>query len=132
MDWNKLLNIALLTLAFSLILQWSLGTKTTSVATSNTVYMEIEKDSTTLPNIPSVSVVNTTTGTISINTCADLSFFVNSQKIDGIGTTESTKNFCQTIDIGSNGKEKLPLQTLASIFANEKLTGTYVVKLSIG
>ncbi len=129
MDWNKFLNILLFTIAFTIIFQWVMGPKEkTNTSTTNTVYLQVQKSSTVIPNMPIVDIVNTTMSGTTIETCRDVKIFIDSIPLTNL-ETEAPK-FCTSLAVPSGGQTVLPLGPLAQAFAERP--GTYIFKLTVG
>lgn len=95
-----------------------------------TVILQVKKDSLTLPNIPQVEILNQSTGSITIDTCKDISFTVDSAPL--VGIEKDAPEFCQILTIPSGTIGTLPTSRLYRYFAH--ITGKYVitVRTSLG
>ena len=87
--------------------------------------MSVKSDSVVIPNIPVVSLKNTSTGTLSVHPCQEVTITVNSLPL--VGMSGLAPAFCRTLSIPSGTEKELPLKELYPIFA--KQDGKYLLTL---
>jgi hypothetical protein len=124
MSKDQILNLALLTLIFTLIFQIFFAPKTTEKLEPGVALIADSKTS-SIPNTPSIKVYNNTDGNYDFDTCRDLFIRINSQYITFSGTEYSA--FCKYVNIQPHGWYYLPFHDIATFFG--KKTGEYTVSL---
>jgi len=129
MDWNKFFNIAIIALLITIGLQLFMGTPPSSQTTmTGGVSLQIASQTTAIPNLPQISLVNQTASGVTIDTCRDITFFYESNPINDI--PQVAPDFCQRLEIGAGATQLIPLESLSeSIFS--KYTGSFIVKAQI-
>ena len=81
MDKLRLLNLFAIAFLASLLVQyWFFPVKNTTPLVQD-VYISVESDSITVPNIPKVTIHNTTSGTIVVNPCDDIKISIDSRPL---------------------------------------------------
>ena len=97
MDKLRLINLFVIAFLVSLMVQyWLFPAKNTAPIVSD-VYISVESDSIVIPNIPKITIHNTTTGAIVVNPCEDITISIDSRPITGI--KETAPDFCKTINV---------------------------------
>lgn len=125
MNTYKILNIALIALIITLCL--SIFQPKNSAVPTNAVSLSVQNKSVSIPNIPIVSVHNTTTSDVSINTCQDISLTQNSNNVD---IKSVAPDFCETKTFGSGTTTALSLEKLHSLFAFTP--ANYILSMNVG
>ncbi len=125
MDKLKLLNLFILAFLLSLLVQYFFLPPKQTEALPVGAILSVQKESVVIPNIPVVSLKNTSTGTISINPCQEVTITVNSLPL--VGMSGLAPAFCQTLSLPSGTEKELPLKELYPIFA--KQDGKYLLTL---
>lgn len=122
---SRILLIFLYAFTLSLIVQYFFFPKAedTTLLQTQQVFLQVDKDSLTIPNIPKISIINQSTGTLSLNTCRDITITVDSLPIQGI--EKDAKEFCQDIIIPSRETMSLPMNSLYRYFSS--LSGRYII-----
>lgn len=85
--------------------------------------LQVDKESVTIPNIPKVELVNHSTGSITMNTCSDISITIDSNPLSDIAT--AAPDFCQAVNVAPEQKKTLPFNELYKVFA--KVSGKYII-----
>lgn len=99
MDKLRLINIFAIAFLVSLMIQfWFFPAKNTTPVLQD-VYISVEKESIVIPNIPKITIHNTTTGAITINPCDDILITIDSRSLTGL--KETTPDFCEPILISA-------------------------------
>jgi hypothetical protein len=99
MEKLRLINLFAIAFLVSLMVQfWFFPAKNTAPTISD-VYISVESDSVVIPNIPKITIHNTTTGSINLNPCDDVSITIDSRPLTGI--RESAPEYCKSITIHS-------------------------------
>lgn len=99
MDKLRLINLFALAFLVSLMVQyWFFPAKNTTPVITD-VYLSVEKESIVIPNIPKITIHNTTTGAITIQPCIDISILYNSIPLTGI--KESAPDFCSPVTVNA-------------------------------
>jgi len=78
MDKLKLLNLFALAFLGSLLIQYWFFPQPNTTPVVQDVFLSIESDSLIVPNIPKISIHNTTTGVLNINPCNDITLSIDS------------------------------------------------------
>lgn len=127
MDKLRILNLFAIAFLVSLLVQYWFFPKPSTTPILPDITMSVEKDSIVVPNIPKVTIHNTTTGAITINPCSDIKM-----STDGVGLTgiaELSKNlFCLPLSISGGTMHQLSFNSLYPLFAAKP--GKYIVTLS--
>jgi hypothetical protein len=97
MEKLRILNIFIIAFLISLIFQYFFFPKPTTSVSIPDITLSVEKSDIVVPNIPKITIHNTTTGSISIDTCRDISLSINSKQTTSIG--QDYPLFCQTLSI---------------------------------
>jgi YidC/Oxa1 family membrane protein insertase len=125
MEKLKLLNLFILAFLLSLLVQYFfVPTKQTEALPVGAI-LSVKKESVVIPNIPVVSLKNTSTGTISINPCQEVTITVNSLPL--VGMSGLAPAFCRNLSVASGMTKDIPLKELYPIFA--KQDGKYLLTL---
>jgi YidC/Oxa1 family membrane protein insertase len=125
MDKLRLINLFAIAFLVSLLVQyWFFPTKTTNPILQD-VYISVESDSLVVPNIPKLTVHNTTSGEVTINPCDDITITVDSRPLTGI--REIAPDFCSGIIIASSSTTQIKFDSLYKVFATQ--VGKYIVTL---
>jgi len=122
----RILNIALIALIITLVIQMFLPKPQSTVQMTENVALSIQKENVVIPNIPQITVHNTSSGVIEIQPCEDITFSRNQVVLSGIET--EAPDFCHPLTIEAGKSERLTLSSLHAIFA--KLPGKYILSLN--
>ncbi len=99
MDKLRLINLFVIAFLVSLMVQyWFFPTKSTTTVVPD-IFISVEKESIVIPNIPKITIHNTTTGSISLNPCDDITITIDSRPLTGI--KETAPDFCKLITVNS-------------------------------
>ncbi len=93
MDKLRLINLFAIAFLVSLIVQYWFFPQQNTVPVISDVYISVEKESIVVPNIPKITIHNTTTGAITINPCDDISITIDSRPL--VGIREMAPDFCK-------------------------------------
>ncbi len=122
---NKFALILLYALAITFTIQYLFPPqKTTDIAIPN-ILIAVDKASIVIPNIPKVSIINTTASGFTLLPCRDLTLSIDSQPVTDI--EKLAPGFCSKIEVGALKTEHISLGDLAKIFATK--AGKYVFSL---
>lgn len=125
MDKLRLINLFAIAFLGSLLVQyWFFPVKNTTPVVQD-VFISVEKDSITVPNIPKVSIHNTTTGSIVINPCDDITLSIDSRPL--VWIREMAPNFCSPITILAGTTSHISFDSLYKLFATQ--TGKYLISM---
>lgn len=81
MDKLRLINLFAIAFLASLLVQyWFFPVKNTTPVLQD-VFISVEKDSITIPNIPKITIHNTTSGSIVVNPCDDIVISIDSRPL---------------------------------------------------
>ena len=95
MDKLRIFNLFAIAFLASLLIQyWFFPAKTTIPVLSD-IFISVEKESIVIPNIPKITIHNTTTSSIDINPCDDILITIDSRPL--IGIKETTPEYCASI-----------------------------------
>ncbi len=97
MDKSKLLNLFLFAFIFSIAVQYFFAPDKSTETPIQDVMLEIKDDSITIPNIPHIEAVNSTTGSFTVNPCTDITISIDSRPL--VGMSGSTPDFCAPLEI---------------------------------
>lgn len=97
MDKLKVLNIFALAFIVSLLVQYWFFPKNNTTPIPTDVFLSIEKDAIIVPNIPKITVHNTTKENITIQPCAEMNITIDSRPLTGI--QDIAKDFCTSITV---------------------------------
>jgi len=125
MDKLKLLNLFAIAFLGSLLIQYWFFPQPNTTPVKQDVFLSIESDSLVVPNIPKISVHNTTTGSVTINPCDDVSISIDSLPL--VGIKETTNNFCTPIIVESWAVMPISFDPLYKVFSAQ--SWKYVVSL---
>lgn len=89
MDKLRIINLFAIAFLISLAVQYWFFPKQNTTPVVQDIYLSLESDSITVPNIPKVTVHNTTSGAIIVNPCDDISLSIDSLPLSGIRETAS-------------------------------------------
>ncbi len=130
MDKLRLINLFVIAFLVSLLVQyWFFPAKNITPVIAD-IYISVEKDSIVIPNIPKITIHNTTTGAIIINPCDDIFISIDSRPISGI--RETAPDFCKAINVEAKTIAQLSLSPLYKLFSTQ--SGKYIItmKTAIG
>ena len=96
MNALKILNIALFALIISMFI--TLITPKPSSIAQNSVSVVVENDVISIPNIPVVTIHNTTQNAVSLDTCQNITLTQNS---NNVALANVAPDFCQTEEISA-------------------------------
>ncbi len=131
MDKIKLFNLFVLTFLLSLSVQYLFFPSANQNKVQSTdVILEVKKVAVTIPNIPEVTLSNTTTGSFLLHPCEDISMSVDSTPLTGM--SGAAPIFCNAIEITSGSKTLLPLKTLYKVFTNKSGNYVMIAKTPVG
>lgn len=108
---TRLLNTLLIFFITLIVLNFVLPKPNQTPSVTNEITLKALKESYVTPDIPVLEVQNTTTTSISIDVCKDLSIQKDYTPLTGL-----PKEFCKTLMIASGGKEKVDLGPLYRLF----------------
>lgn len=98
MDKLRLINLFAIAFLVSLMVQyWFFPAKNTTPIITD-IYISVEKEGIVVPNIPKITIHNTTTGSVIINPCDDVAISIDSRPLTGI--KETAMDFCTPISLG--------------------------------
>ena len=125
MDKLRLINLFVIAFLVSLMVQyWFFPTKSTTTVVPD-IFISVEKESIVIPNIPKITIHNTTTGSISLNPCDDITITIDSRPLTGI--KETAPDFCKLITVNSWSNLILSLNPLYKIFSTQP--GKYLITM---
>jgi YidC/Oxa1 family membrane protein insertase len=125
MDKLRILNIFVIAFLISLIFQYFFFPKPSPSVVIPDITLSVEKSDITVPNIPKITLHNTTTGVVMIDTCRDISISINSQPTKNIA--ETYPKFCQAISAPVWSGVHISFDPLYQVFS--KLPGQYLITL---
>jgi hypothetical protein len=125
MDKLRILNLFAIAFLVSLLVQYWFFPKPTVATILPDVYMSVEKEGIVVPNIPKITIHNTTTGAIVINPCDDMSISVDSRSLAGIRSNAS--GFCTPVTVSAGQAHLISFDPLYSVFATQP--GKYIITL---
>jgi hypothetical protein len=99
MDKLRILNLFAIAFLVSLLVQYWFFPKPNSTPVLTDVYISVESDSIVVPNIPKITLHNTTTGSITVNPCTDINISVDSRALTGI--RETAIGFCAPVTVSA-------------------------------
>lgn len=108
---TRLLNTLLIFFITLIVLNFVLPKPNQTPNTTNEITIRALKESYVTPDIPVLEVQNTTTESISIDVCKNLSIQKDYTPLTGLPA-----EFCKTLIIASGGKEKIDLGPLYRLF----------------
>ena len=117
MDKLKVLNIFAIAFLVSLLLQYWFFPKPNTSVTPTDIFLSIEADSIVVPNIPKITLHNTTKDTITVNPCNDITLTIDSRPLSGI--QEIAPDFCKSVTVNTNGTSVIPFDPLYKIFSSQ-------------
>jgi YidC/Oxa1 family membrane protein insertase len=122
---SRILLIFLYAFTLSLAVQYFFFPKAenTSLTQTQQVFLQVDKDSLTIPNIPKIDIVNQSTGTLALSTCRDITITVDTLPLQGI--EKDAKEFCQDLVIPPGETMSLPMKSLYRYFSS--LSGRYII-----
>ena len=127
MDKLRILNLFAIAFLVSLLVQYWFFPKPSTTPILPDITISVEKDSIVVPNIPKVTIHNTTTGAIMINPCSDIKISADGVELTGIA--EFSKNlFCLPLSISGGSMQQLSFNSLYPLFATKP--GKYIVILN--
>ncbi len=121
----RIFNIALWALVLTLILQMFLPKPQVQQQVTEHVSLSIKSDHVVIPNIPQITVHNSSSGAMMIHGCEDITFSRNQILLSGIAT--EAPDFCEPLTVAPSSSAHLSLNPLHEIFA--KLPGKYILTL---
>ncbi|MBP9779317.1 membrane protein insertase YidC [Candidatus Gracilibacteria bacterium] len=124
MDKAKFFNILLLALLMSLVIQFMFPPEKSVNQNTQDIILSIKDDSVTIPNIPSIEVINNTTGSVMIYPCKDIKITIDSRPLSMSGVDQQ---FCTQMEVISGSASLLPISKLYRVFA--ELSGKYTLSL---
>ena len=89
MDKLRIINIFVVAFLISLLVQYWFFPKQNTAPVVQDIYLSLESESLTVPNIPKVTLHNTTSGAITVNPCDDITISIDSLPLSGIRETAS-------------------------------------------
>ena len=125
MDKLKLLNLFALAFLGSLLIQYWFFPQPNTTPVVQDVFLSIESDSLIVPNIPKISIHNTTTGVLNINPCNDITLSIDS--IPLVWIQEKATSFCTPLMVNSWSVAQISFDALYKVFSTQP--GKYVVSL---
>jgi YidC/Oxa1 family membrane protein insertase len=130
MDKLRILNIFVIAFLISLIFQYFFFPQPAPSIALPDITLSIEKSDIVVPNIPAITVHNTTTGSIVIQPCDDMTISINSKLLTSI--RELASGFCTPLSIVASWSAMISFDALYKVFSTQP--GNYVVtmKTSLG
>lgn len=125
MDKLRILNIFVLAFLVSLAVQYWFFPQKTTTAVPPDVYISVEKEGITVPNIPKITIHNTTSSAVTVNPCQDITMTIDSQVLTGI--QDITPDFCVPVSVAANQTEHLSFDPLYKVFSTKP--GKYIVTM---
>ncbi len=125
MDKLRIINLFAIAFLISLAVQYWFFPRPTTTAILPDVYMSVESESIVVPNIPKITLHNTTTGAITINPCDDVSISIDSRPLAGIRETAAA--FCTPIVVDSSKTAHLSFNSLYKVFSTQP--GKYIITM---
>lgn len=119
---DRILNLLLVFFLTLLIVNWFLPNPSKQATTDGTVTIQALKDTSVIPNLPTINITNGLVKDITIDTCRDLEVQKDYVKLTGL-----PKEFCKTLTVKSHAKEKLDLSALVKLFT---VAGKYDFRLT--
>lgn len=129
MDKLRLINLFAIAFLVTLLVQYFLPKESTVPVNAN-ISISVEKDSVVIPNIPKISIHNTTSGAITIKPCDDIAISIDSRPLTGI--RESASEFCTPITISGASVAHFSLNPLYKIFSSQPGKYLFILKTSLG
>ena len=117
MDKLKVLNIFAIAFLVSLLLQYWFFPKPNTSVTPTDIFLSVETDSIVVPNIPKITLHNTTKDTITVNPCNDITLTIDSRPLSGV--QEIAPDFCKSVTVNTNGTSVIPFDPLYKIFSSQ-------------
>lgn len=124
MQLAKILNIAILALLITLVMQLFIPRPTPTVP-AEWAYLSIQESAVTIPNIPKISFHNVSSGAITLAPCSDITLSVNSAPLSKI--EETYPDFCRPLTIAENSTAIINMNPLHRVFSS--LAGTYIMSV---
>ncbi|MBC7503789.1 YidC/Oxa1 family membrane protein insertase, partial [Candidatus Gracilibacteria bacterium] len=125
MDKLRIINLFVVAFLVSLLIQYWFFPKQNTVLIIPDIYLSLESDSITVPNIPKITIHNTTTGAIIVNPCDDINISIDSRPLSGIRETAS--GFCMPINITAGSTQLISFATLYKVFSQQ--SGKYIISM---
>lgn len=126
MEKLRILNLFFIAFLVSLLVQYWFFPKQNTTPVLPDVYLSVEKDSIVVPNIPKITIHNTTSGSIDINPCDSISIAIDSRPLTGI--QEMAPSFCAPVRVEANNTAPLSLNPLYQLFSTKP--GKYILTLN--
>ncbi len=99
MDKLRLINLFAVAFLVSLLVQyWFFPQQSTTPVVAD-VYLSVVEESIVVPNIPKVTIHNTTSGSVTVNPCDEVSISIDSRPLTGI--KETAPDFCKSVTVNS-------------------------------
>jgi hypothetical protein len=130
MDKLRIINLFAIAFLISLAVQYWFFPKQTAIVALPDIYMSVESDSITVPNIAKITIHNTTSGAITVNPCDDVSVSIDSRLLTGI--SETATGFCMPIMVDASKTAYLSLDSLYRVFSTQPGQYTITMKTSGG
>lgn len=125
MDKLRIINLFVIAFLVSLLVQYWFFPKTSPTPTLPDFSVSVEKEGIVVPNIPKITIHNTTTGALTINPCDDIMISLDTQSLTGIRETAS--GFCMPVVVPAGQNHLLSLDPLYRVFATQP--GKYTLTL---
>ena len=97
MDKLRIFNIFAIAFLVSLLVQYWFFPKNDSTPVISDIYLTIETNDIVVPNIPKITLHNSTKESITIQPCNDINITIDSLPLSGI--QDIAKNFCTPLTI---------------------------------
>lgn len=120
---DRLLNFLLAFFVFLLVFNLFLPKPQKAETVAGGVSVSVADKTATIPSIPAVSVTNSTTGSLSFDTCRDFEILKDYRKVEMDGPFST---FCKTVEIPAGAVAHLDFSSIARLF---ELPGKYAFKL---
>ncbi|MBC7498239.1 YidC/Oxa1 family membrane protein insertase [Candidatus Gracilibacteria bacterium] len=125
MDKLRILNLFAIAFLVSLLVQYWFFPKQVTPPILPDVYISVESENIIVPNIPKITIHNTTTGAITVNPCDDITLSLDSKLVTGI--RETAIGFCAPIIVAPSQIHLILFAPLYRVFATQP--GKYVVTI---
>ncbi len=125
MDKLRLINLFVIAFLVSLLVQYWFFPQQSTLPVVTDVYLSIATEGIVIPNIPKVTIHNTTSGSVTINPCDAVSISIDSRPL--IGIKETTPQFCAPVTVHSGSTAHLSLDALYRVFSTQP--GKYLISM---
>lgn len=127
MNTLKFFNILLLTLIITLVMQLMIGPRPQNIA-ENSIALTTSSKTSTLPNLPAVTLHNTTDKDFVYNNCENITF-IYSPATSANRLSPSAEN-CQDVTVAAKSTATIDLSRFSEIIIKNRLSGDFELQLS--